>query len=358
MRSVSVNQVEFDQDQASANGKNQLSPTISIIIPVYNGGVSFKHCLQSAAAVQSQVLETIVIDDGSDDGSGEIAKQMGAVVHCFPAPGGPARARNRGAQLAKGDILFFIDADVTVTSHTIERVKAAFHDLPDLTVLIGSYDDDPGAVNFLSQYKNLFHHYTHQTGSESASTFWGACGAIRRDVFWAVGGFDERYRYPSVEDIELGYRLKRAGYSIQLCKDVQVKHLKNWRVGSLLKAEIFYRAIPWTQLLWRDRQFSNDLNLKNSSRFSLMLAYLLVLCLLVGWWWNRAWLMAIAIGVVLLLLNWPLYHFFWQKRGVWFAMRVIPWHWLYFLYGGLGFALGTLRYYLVDRPKMTPMNLF
>ncbi len=358
MRSFPVNRIEFDQDQASTYETTHLSPAISIIIPVYNGGTSFNHCLQSLTAVQSQVLEIIVVDDGGNDGSSDRAKQMGAIVLRFPSTGGPARARNQGAQVAKGNILFFIDADVTLTPHTIEQVKAAFRDRPGLKVLIGSYDDQPGATNFLSQYKNLFHHYTHQTASDSASTFWGACGAIRPEVFWAVGGFDERYRYPSVEDIELGYRLKRAGYSIQLCKDVQVKHLKNWRVGSLLRAEIFYRAIPWTQLLWRDRQFSNDLNLKNSSRFSLILTYLIVLCLSVGWWWNGGWLMAIGIGLVLLVLNWPVYHFFWQKRGFWFAMRVIPWHWLYFLYGGLGFGLGTLRYCLVDRPKMIPMNLF
>jgi GT2 family glycosyltransferase len=298
-----------------------------------------------------------VVDDGGNDGSGQLAEQFGATVLQFPSPGGPARARNRGAQVAKGEILFFIDADVTLTPDTVEGVVAAFRDRPDVAALIGSYDDAPGAPGFLSQYKNLFHHYTHQTGSESASTFWGACGAIRPEAFWAVGGFDQRYRYPSVEDIDLGYRLKRAGYSIHLCKTIQVKHLKDWRVGSLLQAEIFYRAIPWTELLWRDRQFANDLNLKNSSRFSLLITYALVLCLFLGWWWAGAWFIAVGLGVALLVLNWPVYHFFWEKRGLWFALRVIPWHWFYFLYGGLAFGMGTLRYYLADRPKMAPMNL-
>ncbi len=320
--------------------------TLSIVVPVHNGGAAFHQCLHSLAAVASLVKEIIVVDDGGTDDSSLLAKEIGATVLKFPTARGPAYARNRGAEQARGEILFFIDADVTLTADTIEGVMAAFRDRPNLAALIGSYDDAPGANNFLSQYKNLFHHYTHQTSNTNASTFWGACGAIRREVFWAVGGFDERYRYPSIEDIELGYRLKRAGYQIQLCKDVQVKHLKHWRVGSLLRAEIFYRAIPWTELLWRDRQFSNDLNLKNSSRLSLVLTYLLFACMIAGWWWSLVWFVGVGIGSMLVVLNLPVYRFFYQKRGLLFTLQVIPWHWLYFLYGGLAFAIGSVRYYL------------
>jgi GT2 family glycosyltransferase len=183
--------------------------------------------------------------------------------------------------------------------------------------------------------------------------FWGACGAIRREAFWAVGGFDERYRYPSIEDIELGYRLKRAGYQIQLNKAVQVKHLKHWKAGSLLRAEIFYRAIPWTELLWRDQQFNNDLNLKHSSRLSLVCTYALLLCFIAGWWWFPAWLIGLGMGLILLILNWPLYSFFYQKRGLLFTVQAIFWHWLYFFYGGLAFAIGTVRH-LLSRQKPSP----
>jgi glycosyltransferase involved in cell wall biosynthesis len=319
--------------------------TLSIIVPVFNGGANFRRCLSSLEAVKSRVLEIIVVDDGGTDESGVLAEQIGAKVFKFASPGGPARARNQGAQIAQGSILFFIDADVTLTEATIDKVLATFRACPTLAALIGSYDDQPGAKNFLSQYKNLFHHYTHQTGCEDATTFWGACGAIRREVFWAVGGFDERYRYPSIEDIELGYRLKRAGYQIQLNKSVQVKHLKHWTVGSLLRAEIFYRAIPWTELLWRDQQFNNDLNLKHSSRVSLVLTYLLLFSLVAGLFWFPAWIFSLGIGLLLLILNWAVYRFFYQKRGLLFTVQVVFWHWLYFFYGGLAFVIGTFRYF-------------
>jgi GT2 family glycosyltransferase len=320
--------------------------SVSIVIPVHNGGENFRRCLASLKQYVPASTEVIVVVDGSTDQSCQLAEEFGAKVTQLAIAGGPAQARNLGAKIAAGDILFFVDADVTIRADTLAQVVAAFQKQPELAALIGSYDDAPGTDNFLSQYKNLFHHYTHQTGSEEASTFWGACGAIRRDVFLAIGGFDQAYRYPSVEDIELGYRLKKAGYSIRLCKQIQVKHLKCWRVGSLLRAEIFYRAVPWTELIWRDRQFNNDLNLSNSSRLSLLLTYALLIALIAAYWWLPALVIASAIGLALLFLNWSVYRFFYHKRGGWFALRVIPWHWFYFLYGGFAFALGSLRYWL------------
>ena len=324
-------------------------PTLSVIVPVYQGGENFRQCLISLEkyACTPQVLEIIVVVDGDCDGSEVLARKSGATVLKLPQTRGPAHARNQGAQVARGDILFFLDADVTLAADTIPQIISVFKQHPAIAAIIGSYDDRPGATNFLSQYKNLFHHYTHQMACEDGSTFWGACGAIRRETFWAINGFDESYRYPSVEDIELGYRLKRAGYQIRLCKSIQVKHLKRWTTRSLLRAEIFYRAMPWTELLWRDRAFNNDLNLKQSSRISLLLAYGLLVALIFSGWWRNALEVGIGIGFILVAINWSVYHFFYQKRGFWFAIRVIPWHWLYFLYGGLAFALGTLRYYFL-----------
>lgn len=334
-----------------------VSSNISIVVPVHNGGENFRKCLLSLSKFVPKSTEIIVVVDGGTDKSQQLAEEFGVEVLTFPTAGGPARARNMGAYSARGDIIFFIDADVTIGADTLNKIAETFHNQPNLAALIGSYDDAPGATNFLSQYKNLFHHYTHQTASSEASTFWGACGAIRREVFLAVGGFDESYRYPSVEDIELGYRLKQAGYRIQLCKTVQVKHLKEWKAVSLLRAEIFYRAIPWTELLWRNRQLNtNDLNLKVSSRISLVLTYGLVVALTGTYWWLNALAIAGGLSLTLLLFNLPVYQFFYKKRGLWFALRTIPWHWLYFFYGGFAFVIGTASYYLFNKRKSNKAN--
>ncbi|MBD1868182.1 glycosyltransferase [Cyanobacteria bacterium FACHB-471] len=337
--------------------RSSIEPAISIVIPVHNGGESFRECLSSLTKFVPNSIEVVIVVDGGTDDSWRLAEESGAKVIKFPTAGGPARARNAGAKAAQGDILFFVDADVTIGADTLSQVAIAFQTYPNIAALIGSYDDAPGATNFLSQYKNLFHHYTHQTGCEEASTFWGACGAIRRDVFLEIGGFDEAYRYPSIEDIELGYRLKRAGHQIRLCKNVQVKHLKCWRPVSLLRAEFFYRALPWTELLWRDRQFVNDLNLKTSSRVSLVLTYGLLIALAASFWWLPALGLAGILSLSLLLLNFSVYQFFQHKRGLWFAVRTVPWHWLYFLYSGLAFAIGTIRYHIRQYRLPKPSSL-
>jgi GT2 family glycosyltransferase len=317
--------------------------SISIVIPVHNGGSYFRQCLSYLQKFAPPQTEIIVVADG-DDRSGDVAKAFGARVLRIPKAGGPAKARNLGAAAATKEVIFFVDADVTIAEGTIEKVSRVFAENPHVEALIGSYDDAPGASNFLSQYKNLFHHYTHQTASEEASTFWGACGAIRRDVFLKLGGFDENYRLPCVEDIELGYRLKQAGYRIRLCKNIQVKHLKKWETVSLLRADFFYRALPWTDLLMRYRQFMSDLNLQWSSRASIVLIYLLIGTLALAWWWSPMGAIALVLGLALFAINFPVYRFFYNKRGMVFAIKTIPWHWFYYVYGGLAFAIGTIRH--------------
>ncbi|MBI4523741.1 MAG: glycosyltransferase family 2 protein [Deltaproteobacteria bacterium] len=319
-----------------AGGEKEI--TISVIIPVRNGGDNFRVCLESLAEAVPAPDEIIVVADGESDGSWRFAETAGAKILRLPVSRGPAAARNLGASRAKGEILLFIDADVTVRPDIVEQVAGAFQNNPGPAALFGSYDDQPAAANFLSQYKNLLHHYVHQSAREEAWTFWGACGAIRREVFLALGGFDETYRHPSIEDIELGYRLRRAGHRIRLDKKLQVKHLKRWGVGSLLKADFFYRALPWTQLILRDRRLISDLNLTLSSRISVILTYGILGSLIAAWWWAGFLAMSAVQALALLFLNARLYRFFQRKRGVRFAMQALPWHWFYYLYSGLAFA--------------------
>lgn len=320
--------------------------SISIVIPVYNGGESFRQCLTSIQASSRPADEVVVVSDGDSDNSWRVATEFGATVLRLPTTGGPARARNIGARAAQGDIIFFVDADVTLHPETIALVEQQFQTRPDLAALIGSYDDAPGSDNFLSQYKNLFHHYTHQVSSDIAFTFWGACGAIRRSVFHTIDGFDETYRHPCIEDIELGYRLTQAGYLISLCKHIQVKHLKRWEPLSLLKADILYRALPWTELLLRDRRFNGDLNLNLSNRLSVIGVFALVVSLAVSSLFFWFWFITAALILGLLVINADVYRFFYAKRGLLFTLRVIPWHWLYFFYGGATFAYGVAKYSL------------
>jgi GT2 family glycosyltransferase len=267
-----------------------------------------------------------------------VAQQAGARILQLPARKGPAYARNRGAELARGDILLFVDADVALAPDATAQVLATFAAEPQVAAVFGSYDAAPAEPNFLSRYKNLLHHWVHQNGREEASTFWAGCGAVRRDIFSQLGGFDESYDRPSIEDIELGARLRRAGHAIRLRKSLQGTHLKRWTVASLLTADIRDRALPWAALLLRDG-LVNDLNLRWSNRLSAAAAQGMLATLLAGWWWPSLWMLTGALAVALLILDAPLYSFFRRQGGVAFAAGCVFWHWLYYLYSGATFAV-------------------
>ena len=127
-------------------------------------------------------------------------------------------------------------------------------------------------------------------------------------------------------------------------KDLKVKHLKRWDVLSLLQADYFYRALPWTDLIMKTGHLIDDLNLKVSSRISVMCIYLLAFIFLGSFYSPWFLVPACPLVILVLTLNWSLYRFFIDKRGIGFALKSIPWHWLYFLYCGLAFFIGYSKH--------------
>jgi glycosyltransferase involved in cell wall biosynthesis len=210
----------------------ETQPAISVIIPVHNGAAFLGLCLKGLLAASSPSYECLVVNDGSTDATREIANKFPVRIIDVPdGPRGPAHARNRGAEAARGAILFFLDADIVLAAGGLQRVADLFTRRPEVAAIFGSYDAHPAAPGLVSRYRNLLHHFVHQNGNEHASTFWAGCGAIRKLAFENVGGFDEeRFRRPSIEDIELGYRLRQAGQRILLDKGLQGTHLKSWNL--------------------------------------------------------------------------------------------------------------------------------
>lgn len=318
------------------------APRISVVVPVHNGVGQLEQCLAALAASAYRAHEIVVVDDGSTDGSAEAARTSahGVEVLRLSSRSGPAAARNRGAQHASGDVLLFVDADVVVDADTLARVAGHFSDRGDVAAVFGSYDDEPAAANFASQYKNLFHHYVHQRSSSEAETFWAGCGAVRRRAFHEVGGFDEkRYSRPSVEDIELGQRLRRAGFRVVLDRALQVKHLKRWTLPTLVRTDIFQRALPWTRLILEGGRTPNDLNLRTADRISAVLAAIAVVALAFSYTWPLLLFAALIAAGAVLTINLHLYLFFKARRGAWFAVRAFPVQFAYYLYSGAVFAL-------------------
>ncbi|MBK9166435.1 MAG: glycosyltransferase family 2 protein [Bryobacterales bacterium] len=312
-------------------------PAISIVIPAYRAEATLPAALEALSQSDFSDFECIVADDHSPEPAEQLG-QPGLPVRWvrLDRQGGAALARNAGAREARAGLLVFLDADVTVHPDTLGRIADALGGQPDLAAIIGSYDDEPAAPDFLSQYRNLMHCFFHRTARPRATTFWTGCGAVRRDWFLRLGGFDPAF--DGIEDIEFGYRLYHAGARIALDPAIQVKHHKVWRPWNLLRTDVLSRAVPWTDLILRDRHVPTDLNTSPRQRVSVVLVWLAPVLLFAG---PPAAAAALAAA---LLLNLEVLGFFRRKRGLWFGVRAAPWFLFYLFYSGLGFALGLARH--------------
>jgi GT2 family glycosyltransferase len=222
--------------------------TLTVVIPATDGRATLGRVVNAVQRGADAPEELIIVDR--------------------PGHLGPAAARNLGSRRATGDVLVFVDADVEVHGDALARIRDAFENDMALAAIFGSYDDDPGADGIVSDFRNLLHHHVHQEGAGAATTFWAGLGAIRRDVFLALGGFDEqRFPRPAVEDIELGMRLHAQGGRIVLDPAIQGKHLKRWTLGSMAKTDLLRRGVPWLRLVFENHPGSTALNLGWRHRF-------------------------------------------------------------------------------------------
>lgn len=333
-------------------------PKVSVIVPGRDASITLRLSLHSLRTQDypKDLLEIIFVDDASTDDS--IAIASGLADHVIPlvAPrNGPAAARNAGAREATGEILVFLDADVVAPPGTIRALAAALiaNEKPD--AVFGSYDSEPMDSAVVSQYRNLLHHFVHQTSRQDASTFWAGCGAIWKRSFDAVGGFDAvRYKDAMIEDIELGHRMRAMGMRIQLQPAIQVKHLKRWTLLQIVRSDIFYRGIPWMRLLFQDSQPSGeigDLNLKLSGALSIALSWTGVCLVPLVIYFPQHFYLVFAAFLLGFLINLRTFRFFWKVRGLWFALKVIPLHVLFHLYNGASVIAGFFCHLFIDRPQ-------
>lgn len=316
---------------------------ISVIVPAYNAADHLGQSLPALIAMRDSgdVLEVIVADDASTDDTHAVASSLGAQVIRNLQRGGPGAARNLAAHQARGDIIWFVDADVVAHADGVRILGEAFAE-DDVVAVHGSYDDAPPADNFASQYKNLIHRFYHQQGKREASTFWAGLGAVRKTAFLAVGGFDTAH-FDRVEDIDLGYRMRAAGGRILLIHNLLGTHLKRWTLSSVVMTDIFRRALPWARMMITRDGLTDDLNVAWPERFRAAFAGLLLLSAITPlfaplWFWLPGAFFAGAIAI-----NWRLFNFFRRSRGPGFAVLALLSHQAYYLYSAAAFVWCVLE---------------
>lgn len=180
---------------------------VSVIIPTLNEATCLAKALDALAAEPAGSHEVLVVDGGSDDATGSIAREGGArVVDCLPA--GRARQMNCGAALARGDVLFFLHGDTLVPDGIFDLIGEA---MEDGNIVGGGFlrqfDSD-------SQWLELTCRLADWR-SERWGVFLGDQGIfVRREVFERVGGFDENL--PCCEDLRFSMKLRRQGKVVAL----------------------------------------------------------------------------------------------------------------------------------------------
>ena len=292
---------------------------LTAIVPATNAPPTLAECVRAIREATDPPDELIVIEEAT--------------------AAGPAAARNDGAALATGDVLVFVDADVVPAPDAFTRIRQAFEADRDLDALFGSYDATPAAPGVVSQFRNLLHHHIHSTSAGPATTFWAGLGAVRRDAFVAVGGFDAAaYPEPSVEDIELGLRLRQTGSRLVLDPRVRGTHLKRWTLSEMLRIDFGRRGAPWTELILERRQGTTALNLGWRHRLSAAASLLAVAAACRG----RPRGAAVGLGS-LVVVNARFYRLLLRRQGLAGAVAGIGLHTLHHLTGVAAAGTGAAR---------------
>jgi GT2 family glycosyltransferase len=274
-------------------------PRISVVIPTHNGAATLATCLQSLGASFWPPHEIIVVDDASTDDSAEIAQRVGCRVVRLDENIGAARAKNRGAAIATGDILFFTDDDVLVSRDALTRIA---DDLNSARVagVVGLLDREIPFADFASNFKNLWMRFTYaRLPREHIGVFYTSVAAIHRDVFAQLGGFDENYHGASIaEDTEFGQRAWSAGHLLLLDPRVTVTHCKHYTPRQVLVTDYLRaRALTLMRLRKLGQPFFTSVPLFYQLAVPTIFAALF--CMVLAVVFNHAILM--VVGVLLLM---------------------------------------------------------
>ncbi len=202
-------------------------PELSVIVPAWNAAKTLPLCLealerQTAARAR---FEVIVVDDGSSDGTAEIARRF-SVRCCSQKNQGPAAARNKGVSLAQGSLIFFTDADCVPDPTWLEKMAAPFA-RPEVAAVKGTYRTEQTSLvaRFAQlEFEERFRMLARRDSIDMVDTY---SAGFRKDIFQQLGGFDTRFPEANNEDTEFSYRMAEAGHTMVFAPKAVVRHLNH-----------------------------------------------------------------------------------------------------------------------------------
>jgi len=220
---------------------------VSIVIPAYNEEKEIASCLLSLKKQTYKNFEILLVDDGSTDKTTEIVKKFKDVQLLLGAHKGPGVSRNLGAQQARGEILVFVDADMTFEKNYLKNLIAPL--LQDKKIL-GTTHDQEIATNIQNIWASLWGKLrVNQKQNTSGAIF----RAIRKNKFLDLGGFDPRYGYADDQTLLIKYNLRPITAENTLCYHNNPETLKEvykqsrW-IGASYRSSLFF-LFPFNYLL-------------------------------------------------------------------------------------------------------------
>jgi len=330
---------------------NEQLPAISVIVPSHNSGDALARCLSainSQTGLAEGALEVVLVDDGSTDASLASARGLYDRLVVHERNRGAAIARNSGAREASAGLLVFVDADVLLEPGAVAAIHGEFERDPELGAAVGRYTERPAVDGVINVYHNAFTRYHHDLSPREIDWFWGALGAVRREAFSAVGGFDERYQGASAEDMALGLTLASAGFRVVYCPEAEGAHAHDFTLLSMLEND-YKKAVLGTKLRIKGRlprRAPGFANLGNVMTAPILVATALSF---LASFWSFFYLLLGCLLITMLLVGNERYYKFISSRLPGMVDYAIMLHWLQ-MFAIMAGAVGGVVGWLLRRP--------
>ncbi len=320
---------------------------ISVVVPVRNGGETINRCLASLKHSDHTDFEVIVVDDCSDDDCTPVAKEYGFKTVRLTRPLGGWSARNRGAELAQGDILVFVDCDMVVPPDALSTIHRHFSN-NHYAAISGICGAKTSSRKLATRYKNLWMYYSYTKSPENFDWFISGIGAVRREVFFELEGFDTGFDTKTGGgDLEFGRRIKEHGRDILLDKKLRAEHLKPYSLWNLLRND-FNRSRGWFRLIAAKRMVPlvvrklRVANVYPTFIVSVLLSLVFLVSLPGSFFWPASRVIAVLSVLTYLVMNYPLFQLLRREGGWGFLLRAIPLSLVDHMVSGLGVIAGFL----------------
>jgi glycosyltransferase involved in cell wall biosynthesis len=210
-------------------------PEVSVVVPARNAAAGLPPLLASLSAqmLPAERFEVIVVDNGSTDGTGDVAARHGARVVREPVAN-RSRARNAGVAAARAPLIAFTDADCVARADWLTRLLACAGRAPLVAgEVVTTTSASPNAIERFEVLWRFGQRAWVQEGWAATANL-----LVERAVFEQLGGFDETFHHIG-EDVELCLRAGSAGHRLGYCGEAVVEHLGERELRPFLSR--FYR---------------------------------------------------------------------------------------------------------------------